>query len=120
MESKLEDHYRRILDRLAKGRAVLERIQYLLPEPYNVPDVEPNTELASKKPPLEGDYLYLATDERSPDGLKYLEEHKAVLFDDLVTKEDRREFGWPLLYTDVVALVEQQSTYYSLTSFTES
>jgi hypothetical protein len=55
--------------------------------------------------------IYLATDERSEDGLRYLREHKALLFDDLVEKEDRRAFGWPLLYTDVTALVEQQSGY---------
>jgi hypothetical protein len=55
--------------------------------------------------------IYIATDERSEDGLRYLQEHKALLFDDLVEKEDRREFGWPLLYTDVTALVEQQSAY---------
>jgi hypothetical protein len=52
--------------------------------------------------------IYLATDERSEDGLRYLREHKALLFEDLVEKEDRRAFGWPLLFTDVVALVEQQ------------
>jgi hypothetical protein len=55
--------------------------------------------------------IYLATDERSQDGLRYLREHKALLFDDLVNQEDRRAFGWPLLFTDVTALVEQQSAY---------
>jgi len=30
------------------------------------------------------------------------------LFNDLVTVNDRREFGWTLLFTDVVALVEQR------------
>lgn len=58
--------------------------------------------------------IYLATDERSPEGLQYLREHKAILFDDIVKQEDRREFGWPLLFSDIVALVEQQSTLFFL------
>jgi len=61
--------------------------------------------------------IYLATDERSQDGLRYLQENQALLFDDLVEQEDRRAFGWPLLFTDVTALVEQQSAYI-LSAFT--
>jgi hypothetical protein len=55
--------------------------------------------------------IYLATDERSQDGLRYLRENQALLFDDLVEQEDRRAFGWPLLFTDVTALVEQHSAH---------
>lgn len=51
--------------------------------------------------------FYLATDERSPEGLKYLRSHGAVLTHDLLLPEDRRLVGWPLLQTDVLALVEQ-------------
>jgi hypothetical protein len=50
---------------------------------------------------------YIATDERNPDNLKYLREQGGVLFTDLLTKEDYREYGWQILLTDVVALVEQ-------------
>lgn len=38
-----------------------------------------------------------------------LRESHMVLFGDLITMSDRRDFGWPLLYSDVIALVEQQS-----------
>jgi len=54
-----------------------------------------------------GDKFYLATDERSPEGLAYVREHGAVLIGDLLTPEDRRMVGWPLLVTDVLALLEQ-------------
>lgn len=51
--------------------------------------------------------IFIATDERSPEALAYLRSQNVFLFNDLVTTTDRREFGWPLMLTDVVALVEQ-------------
>lgn len=51
--------------------------------------------------------FYIATDERSPEGLEYIRTHGAVLIQDLLFPEDRRLVGWPLLYTDVLALLEQ-------------
>lgn len=55
-----------------------------------------------------GPRFYLATDERDPEAIKYLKNNGAILFKDVLSLEDRREFGWPLLLTDVVSLVEQQ------------
>jgi hypothetical protein len=51
----------------------------------------------------------LATDERSEEGITYLKEHGVVLFNDLITYDERREFGWGLLFSDVIAVVEQRS-----------
>jgi hypothetical protein len=51
--------------------------------------------------------IYVATDERNPTALKYIRERGVFLFDDLITVHDRREFGWPIMLSDVVALVEQ-------------
>lgn len=51
--------------------------------------------------------FYLATDERNAGALDYFTKNGAVLIHDLLTKEDRREFGWPLFLTDVLSLVEQ-------------
>lgn len=51
--------------------------------------------------------FYIATDEREPGNLTYLADHGAVLIYDLLTIEDRRAFGWQLMITDIVALVEQ-------------
>lgn len=107
MEGSIRDHLGRILHRLANGRQLLERIQYTEPQPYDVPDVHPNN-FASRQPPLDGSFIYLATDERSEEGQRMLRESHMVLFSDLVTMTDRRDFGWPLLYSDVIALVEQQ------------
>jgi hypothetical protein len=51
--------------------------------------------------------FFLATDERSPNALKYLRSQGALRIDDLLVPEDRQLYGWPLLLTDVVALVDQ-------------
>ncbi|KZP18322.1 hypothetical protein FIBSPDRAFT_864002, partial [Athelia psychrophila] len=44
--------------------------------------------------------FYLATDERSPRNLAHLASHGALLPSALLTPEDYRAFGWPLLFTD--------------------
>ena len=51
--------------------------------------------------------FFLATDERDPGNLAYLSDQGAILTSDLLTIEDRRAFGWPLMVTDVLGLVEQ-------------
>lgn len=51
---------------------------------------------------------YVATDERDPGNLAYLREHGALRAPDLLTIEDRRQFGWPLMITDVLGIVEQE------------
>jgi hypothetical protein len=52
---------------------------------------------------------FLATDERDPEALDYARAHNATLISDLLANIPhlRRLVGWPLLYTDVLALVEQ-------------
>jgi hypothetical protein len=39
--------------------------------------------------------------------MAYLADHGAILVSDLLTIDDRRAFGWPLMLTDVLGLVEQ-------------
>lgn len=39
--------------------------------------------------------------------MEYVRSHGAVLIGDLITLEDRQEFGWPIMLTDVLAVVEQ-------------
>jgi len=51
--------------------------------------------------------FYLATDERSPAAVQFLRENGALLIGDLLTVDDRRLIGWPLLLTDVVGIIEQ-------------
>lgn len=52
--------------------------------------------------------IYIATDERDPGNLAYLRDHGVLRASDLITMEDRRRFGWPLLITDVLGIVEQE------------
>ncbi|QRV76198.1 O-FucT domain protein [Ceratobasidium sp. AG-Ba] len=108
MEKNLESHFARIKARLDKGRNVLEDIYSSKQiQIYDVPNVKPETDVFNRPPPRAGDSFYLATDERSPEGLKYIRSHGAVLINDLITLEDRQEFGWPIMLTDVLAVVEQ-------------
>jgi hypothetical protein len=52
--------------------------------------------------------FFIATDERDPDVLRKFAAAGAVFMSDLLTMEDRQAFGWPMMITDVMALVEQQ------------
>lgn len=108
MEGTIQKHFDRIKSRLTAGRLILEQIhteQKLTP--FKIPDVVPDTTQLSLPPPGESDVFFLATDERSEEGLKYVRDHGAVLIGDLVTIDDRRDFGWGIMITDVLALVEQ-------------
>jgi hypothetical protein len=58
-------------------------------------------------PPLPDDRFYVATDERDPDALRVISDAGGVFLTELLEMEDRRTFGWPLMLTDVRALVEQ-------------
>ncbi|KIO28545.1 hypothetical protein M407DRAFT_242976, partial [Tulasnella calospora MUT 4182] len=108
MEGTIQKHFDRIKSRLAAGKVILEQIhteQKLTP--FDIPDVIPDPTQLSLPPPESSDVFFLATDERSEEGMKYVREHGAVLIGDLVTIDDRREFGWGIMVTDVLALVEQ-------------
>ncbi|EIW85510.1 hypothetical protein CONPUDRAFT_162695 [Coniophora puteana RWD-64-598 SS2] len=102
-------HFNRIAQQVINGRLMLERTSFDAESitPYNVPNVIPNIAFYQREPPKEGDKFYIATDERDPANLAYLREHGAVLIADLLTDEDRRAFGWGLMLTDVLGLVEQ-------------
>lgn len=51
--------------------------------------------------------IYVATDERDRGNITYLHSHGVVLAGDLITQDDRRAFGYSLIFTDVLSLVEQ-------------
>ncbi|KAH9173184.1 hypothetical protein EDB89DRAFT_2095346 [Lactarius sanguifluus] len=99
----VEGHVRHVKERLGVGRAVLADLQS---------DIEggskPDPEKAMLPLPQAGDPFFIATDERDPDALRTIAAGGAVFMSDLLTMEDRREFGWPLMITDLMALVEQQ------------
>ncbi|EIW86739.1 hypothetical protein CONPUDRAFT_78988 [Coniophora puteana RWD-64-598 SS2] len=76
-------------------------------EPYDIPDMTPDPAVQHRKPPQHGDKFYVATDEQKPDILAYFSDNGAIMISDLLTIEDRREFGWPILFNDILGLVEQ-------------
>ncbi|KAH9058101.1 hypothetical protein EDB87DRAFT_1627498 [Lactarius vividus] len=114
MEMAPEDHIRRVKERLGAGRAVLADLQYS--RNWTTCDIEgakPDPEQAMLPPPRAEDPFFIATDERDPDALRTIAAAGAVFMSDLLTMEDRREFGWQLMITDLMALVEQQLLVHS-------
>ena len=105
MEHTPQAHVERVKNRLQMGRTVIEDLDN--PTTYDFEGAEPDMEQVTVPPPMPGDPFYVATDERDPEALKVITEAGAVLLSDLLTMDDRREFGWPLMITDVRALVEQ-------------
>jgi hypothetical protein len=105
MEKTIEDHVKRVKNRLEIGRSVLEHLENVTT--YDIEDVEPDMEQITFPPPLPDDRFYVATDERDPHALQVIREARGVFLTELLEMEDRRTFGWPLMFTDVRVLVEQ-------------
>src|SRR5712671_415143 len=105
MEPTLSDHVRRVKDRMNGGRNVLTGLNNI--SAYPIEGTKPDMEQVTLHPPLPDDKFYVATDERDPEELKVISDAGAIFFSDLITIEDRRTFGWPLMITDVRAIVEQ-------------
>jgi hypothetical protein len=103
--SSIEEHVERVKDRLDMGRGILENLGNLTA--YDIQGVEPNPELSVLDPPRPGDRFYIATDERDPEAVEMIRKKGGVFLSDLLTMEDRREFGWPLLLTDMCGVLEQ-------------
>ena len=95
----------RVKSRLETGRNILEQLGEA--RTYDIEGVEPNPELSTLSPPLPNDRFYVATDERDPDAVEVIRKEGGVFLSDLLTMNDRRRYGWPLLLTDVRAVVEQ-------------
>lgn len=88
-----------------------EGVTYLQTHPtvefYDVPDITVDPAVQHRRAPRHGDKFYVATDEKDPEILAYFSENGAIMIHDLLTIEDRREFGWPVLFSDILGLVEQ-------------
>jgi hypothetical protein len=109
MEMDPEAHIRRVMEHLRRGQSVLvdlhNRGHWTT---WDTEEVQPYQEQIALPPPRAEDPFFVATDERDPDTRRKLAAEGAVFVSDLLTIEDRQAFGWPLMITDVVALVEQQ------------
>ncbi|EGO23366.1 hypothetical protein SERLADRAFT_469217 [Serpula lacrymans var. lacrymans S7.9] len=107
MESEFGAHFERIQKRLDDGRRVLRSLHDSSLIPYAIPEATIDQSILQQSPPEDGDRFYIATDERDPGNVAYMKDHGVVLVSDLLTIEDRRNFGWPLMMTDVLGIVEQ-------------
>ncbi len=104
-----EAHVRRVKERLLAGRFILAGLSgrgHL--STYDLDGTQPDLEQATLPPPRIEDPFFVATDERDPDARRKIAAAGALFMSDLLTMDDRREFGWPLMVTDVLAIVEQQ------------
>ena len=109
MEKDPEAHIGRVKGRLQAGRTVLADLHESGDwTTWDVENVQVNLEQATLPPPQAGDPFFVATDERDPDVLRIFAAAGAVFMSDLLTIEDRRTYGWPLMITDLVSLFEQE------------
>ncbi|KAG8989235.1 hypothetical protein FRB90_002332 [Tulasnella sp. 427] len=107
-EQSIEDHLIRINEHLANGSFVLHNIHERRGVTTSqVPNVVPDLTQFTREPPKAGDPFFLGTDERSPNYLNWLKRNNAILVSDLLSPQDRLEFGWPIMITDVLGLIEQ-------------
>ena len=105
MESTPESHVQRVKERLQTGRSLLEHLSNI--STYDLAGARPDFEQVTLPPPLPDDRFFVATDESSAEGLQTIGDAGAVVLADLLTMQDRRDFGWPLMIADVRATVEQ-------------
>jgi hypothetical protein len=111
MELSPEAHLERVKDRLRAGRSVLENLGEL--RTYDLDGVKPDLDQATLIGPASDDPFYVATDERDPTSRQVIADGGAIFITDLLTMDDRRRYGWPLMITDVLALVEQRLLVHS-------
>lgn len=107
MEPSFEAHLARVKRHLRDGRDILHFVHRGPLYTYKVPLGQADRTPLVLNPPAEHDRFYIATDERNPANLKYLRDQGAILISDLLTIDDRRTFGWSLMLTDVLSVVEQ-------------
>ncbi|KAH0838292.1 hypothetical protein J3R83DRAFT_6569 [Lanmaoa asiatica] len=100
-----EGHLERVKQHLDEGRKLLQSEHRHTA--YSIPDITPDTSIPQREPPAQDDKFFVATDESDPEKLVYFSENGAVMFHDLVTFEDRHEFGWGIMFSDIIGLVEQ-------------
>ncbi|KAH8991851.1 hypothetical protein EDB86DRAFT_2806423 [Lactarius hatsudake] len=110
MEMEPEEHIQRVKDRLQAGRTVLVDLHHSRnwQTSDDLDGVKLDLEQATLPPPRAEDPFFIATDERDPDARRTIAAAGAIFISDLLTIEDRRAFGWPLMITDVMAILEQQ------------
>ncbi|KAF8266931.1 hypothetical protein EI94DRAFT_1583000 [Lactarius quietus] len=109
MEMNPEAHIQRVKERLQAGHTILvdlyDRANWTT---WDIDGTQPDLEQITLPPPRAEDPFFVATDERDPDTLRKFASAGAVFISDLLTMEDRQSFGWPLMFMDLMAIVELQ------------
>jgi len=110
METNPEDHIQRVKNRLQAGRIILidlqERGHWRTTD--DIEGVQLDPEQTILPTPEDEDLFFIATDERDPDACREIAAAGGVFISDIITMEDRRTYGWTLMVTDLIAVVEQQ------------
>lgn len=108
-DTEPEAHVQRVKERLGSGRDILMDLHFRADlSTYDLDGAQPDPEQATRQPPHGDDPFFVATDERDPEARHKIAAAGAIFLSDLLTMDDRREFGWSIMITDVLALVEQQ------------
>ncbi|VDC06539.1 unnamed protein product [Peniophora sp. CBMAI 1063] len=107
-ERTIQDHTARIKDRLHNGLTSLREWAHSGWRPVDVPGIALDNFGKNAQPPLENDAFFLATDTTDVMELEYVHREGAILLADLMQAEDERLLGWPALFGDVRAQVEQE------------
>jgi hypothetical protein len=102
-----EAHIRRVTWGLQAGHKVLvglrDRGDW---ETWDIEETQLDLNQTTLPLPQDDDPFFIATDERDPDALENFVAAGAVFLSDLLTEDDRQTFGWPLMFTDLAAVVE--------------
>lgn len=107
-EKTIQGHTARIKNRLYKGLISLREWAHSGWHTVEVPGITLDEFGNSAEPPLENDAFFLSTDTTDTTELGYVHAEGAVLLTDLMQAEDERLLGWPALFGDVRAQVEQE------------
>ena len=102
-------HIRHVKERLQAGRFILADLHdHGNLTTCEIEGAQPDLEPTALLPPRADDPFFVAPNERDPDARRKIARGGAVFISDLLTMEDRRAFGWPLMLSEVRAIVEQQ------------
>ncbi|KZV63838.1 hypothetical protein PENSPDRAFT_589221 [Peniophora sp. CONT] len=107
-EKTIEEHMARIVNRMENGLKSLREWTYSGLHAVEVPGITPGDFAKGAGSPRVGDAFFLATDATSKSDVDYIHSQGAVLLADLIQPGDERLLGWPALFGDVRAQVEQE------------
>ena len=107
-EKSIQGHTTRIKDRLGNGLKTLRQWAHLGWHTVEVPGITLDEFGQNAALPLDNEAFFLATDTTDAREIAYVHAQGAVLLTDLMISGDDRLLGWPALFGDVRAQIEQE------------